>query len=72
MDASPIVVPSSLISGTSSCSQRCAVIPPASRFAPSEAIFCEPIRHGTHFPQDSLRKNSSDFTASATMSRVSS
>ena len=42
---------------------------PATRFVPNETIFCEPIRHGTHLPHDSLRKNSSEFSACSAMSR---
>ena len=34
-------------------------------------IFCEPLRHGTHFPQDSLRKKRTAFSAISSMQRPS-
>ena len=34
-------------------------------------IFCEPMRHGTHFPQDSLRKKRTAFSAMSSMQRPS-
>ena len=34
-------------------------------------IFCDPIRHGTHFPHDSLRKNFTAFSAMSSMQRPS-
>ncbi len=33
--------------------------------------FCEPTRHGTHLPQDSLRKNRTEFKAMSSMQRLS-
>src|SRR5947209_7457696 len=29
--------------------------------------FCEPVRHGTHLPHDSLRKNPTQLSACSTM-----
>ncbi len=34
-------------------------------------IFCEPMRQGTHLPQDSLRKNFTAFSAMSSMQRPS-
>src|SRR6202521_5095832 len=34
-------------------------------------IFCEPTRHGTHFPHDSLRKNFTAFSAMSSIQRPS-
>src|SRR5579863_8017932 len=34
-------------------------------------IFCDPMRHGTHFPHDSLRKNFTAFSAMSSMHRPS-
>src|SRR5271154_3146402 len=33
--------------------------------------FCDPTRHGTHFPHDSLRKNCVEFSAISSMQRSS-
>ena len=35
-------------------------------------IFCDPVRHGTHLPHDSLRKNCTQLRACSTMSLRSS
>ena len=55
IDASSIALLKSFIIGSSSFFQRSASMLPASRCVPSEAIFCDPSRHGTHLPHDSLR-----------------
>src|SRR5262245_28083267 len=36
------------------------------------AIFVEPVRHGTHLPHDSLRKNRTEFSAMSSMHARSS
>src|SRR6266545_4637002 len=65
MDASSMARPMSATSGIISLDQRVRLIFPSSKFSPNETIFCAPNRHGTHLPQDSFRKNSSEFTASS-------
>src|SRR4051794_29729170 len=58
MDASFIASDKS----STSCKSRGDPFPRVQSVSTS-TIFCDPIRHGTHFPQDSLRKNVQAFKA---------
>ena len=70
IDASSIALPISSTSGSNLILPRVgADLSHRANLMPSDAIFCEPSRHGTHLPHDSLRKNSIELTACSAMSR---
>src|ERR1700687_581290 len=69
---SPQIDVSFSASVNSSINSMSALVPfPCVQLVRISTIFCEPIRHGTHFPHDSLRKNFTAFKAISSMQRPS-
>src|SRR5580704_1533688 len=65
---SPQMEVSFIASDSSSTSFKSAGVPfPCDHAVRMSTIFCDPIRHGTHFPHDSLRKNVHAFSAMSSM-----
>ena len=69
---SPQMEASFIASDSSSSRSKSAAVPlPCVQPVRISTIFCEPMRHGTHFPQDSLRKKRTAFSAMSSMQRPS-